>query len=463
MKKIIIFCFILIFWVNSDINKLCVTVEFFEKINKDDLDKLSLENFLKLNQKNVIDGETSQFLKLTWKGRKIGIKKMNSDDNHEEEIKLLKKFSGNKYFPEYYGCIYDQNNKKNVYIMMEALYNNLKEGRLDFLNLKTPFERLDFYIEFAEAITKIHSEGYIHGDISPSNLMVVDATFNNIKIIDFGVSVKTGEPSKGGTLLTNAPEKNEFPQILATSAIDVFAFGITIAFIELGYNKIIENNWDMRVGNILKFFRLFTFSGLNTANPMHIEEPGFWTKSWRWFLGLFIDNRKDSVYNMNDLINNTINTEPEERLDLKSVIEIFKKFQKYHIDKFGSSKMENNIDSQKEKADEKENNKKMENLLFERVHNEDQEEFQKKIEEVAKESEKNLEKEERGEKIQEKIIENQENIIKEEKIIEKQENSSTIDIIQEKPEEKIPIDEKANIIIRKLLNNKESKKIKIGI
>lgn len=476
MNKLIIFCFILILHVKSDINKLCVTIDFFEKINKEDLDKKTLEDFIQVNTLNTIDNQNSKILKIKWKGRDIEIKKMHSDFNHEEEINLLKNFSGNKYFPEYYGCIYDKNDQKNVYIMMQDLYTDLKTSRLDFLRQKTPYQRVDFYIEFAKALQKIQREGYIHGDVSPSNLMVTDGTFNNLKLIDFGVSVKIGSPSKGGTLLTNSPEKNEYPEILATSSIDVFAYGITIAFIELGYNKIIENNWDMRVGNILKFFRIFTFGQLNKANPMHIDAPGFFTKWFNWFIGLFIDNRKDTIYNMNDLINNTISTEPEERLNLESIIEILKKFQEFHIKMYGTSEMSNNINLDEEKDKEKQNNKEMENLLFEKVHNDQQEEFQKKIEKVARESEKKLEEKEEWQNLQNNDLIKNNNLTHEneqEKTnnlnIENEKEKKENQIMQNELETKMPIIGKSKEALEMIvdekdnLNKSENKKLKIAI
>ena len=83
--------------------------------------------------------------------------------------------------------------------------------------------------QIADGISDIHSAGVIHRDIKPCNIRIDSSRV--VKIPDFGLSRQTGKDDKtrsvAGTLGYMAPELIGTRTIAFTSAIDVYAFGIT--------------------------------------------------------------------------------------------------------------------------------------------------------------------------------------------------------------------------------------------
>ena len=87
----------------------------------------------------------------------------------------------------------------------------------------------------ADALASIHAAGIVHRDLKPSNVMLGD---DGVKVLDFGVSViadETAHTATGAFLGTAAwisPEQvNGFD---ATSASDVFMFGLVVAYAATG-------------------------------------------------------------------------------------------------------------------------------------------------------------------------------------------------------------------------------------
>ena len=70
---------------------------------------------------------------------------------------------------------------KGMKIGMEYIQGDLLKNIFDDLNEK---ERLELCKNLGEEISKLHSQGIIHGDLTTSNLILKD---NNIYFIDFGL------------------------------------------------------------------------------------------------------------------------------------------------------------------------------------------------------------------------------------------------------------------------------------
>lgn len=87
---------------------------------------------------------------------------------------------------------------------------------------------LGIVVEACAALTGLHAAGWIHGDVTPSNLMVEagdDAA--PTRLIDFGVARAPGEPGPvRGTFAYMAPEQVRGEPW--TPATDVFAVGVIL-------------------------------------------------------------------------------------------------------------------------------------------------------------------------------------------------------------------------------------------
>lgn len=83
--------------------------------------------------------------------------------------------------------------------------------------------------QIAEALSEIHRLGFIHRDICPRNV-VVNRTGDDIKLIDFGLTVPDTPPFRQPGVRTGTPNYMA-PEVVrrrpTSKLIDVFAFGVT--------------------------------------------------------------------------------------------------------------------------------------------------------------------------------------------------------------------------------------------
>lgn len=116
------------------------------------------------------------------------------------------------------------------YLVMEFLegpgLNSLIIGRSKVLDGK----HLTLIRQAAEALQAVHAAGYIHRDVCPRNLMCTSNEANNLKLIDFGLTVPATPPfmqpgNRTGTPNYMAPELVKRQK--TDQRLDVFAFGVT--------------------------------------------------------------------------------------------------------------------------------------------------------------------------------------------------------------------------------------------
>lgn len=88
--------------------------------------------------------------------------------------------------------------------------------------------RIDLLIQLLHALKYLHRRGIIHGDLKPSNLLVVDAGAAPVlKLLDFGLSYAASEPPQhalAGTLPYMSPEL--FEGASPSVASDLYAVGV---------------------------------------------------------------------------------------------------------------------------------------------------------------------------------------------------------------------------------------------
>ena len=102
---------------------------------------------------------------------------------------------------------------------------------LDISNL--PLEDVEsVYISALEILDHIHSQGYIHGDISPNNILV-DESLKTANLIDFGDLRPFGPiTSEFGTRNTYAPEIANLKEV--SSKTDIYSLSATFIHLLLG-------------------------------------------------------------------------------------------------------------------------------------------------------------------------------------------------------------------------------------
>lgn len=165
------------------------------------------------------------------------------------EFIILKNLSDNKYIPKLYD--YDI---INLSLIIERCYNfdlyyYIKDYNISYES------KYDISFQIIDALDYIHSKNIIYRDLKPENIMINIKT-NQIKIIDFGLAIKTIYPIKDicGSYGYIAPEILNFKYY--NNMVDIYSYGITIYVLwtqssPLNYPKI-WMNLPNRFKNIIK-------------------------------------------------------------------------------------------------------------------------------------------------------------------------------------------------------------------
>ncbi|EFA83153.1 putative protein tyrosine kinase [Heterostelium album PN500] len=103
----------------------------------------------------------------------------------------------------------------------------------------------NYIADISRGLEHVHSNGIIHLDIKPENLLFSNE--GSLKICDFGVSVTNGDTE--GDQIYMAPELLDENY---TQSADIFSFGITIYECITGYQLPSQGQWwrNLREGNI---------------------------------------------------------------------------------------------------------------------------------------------------------------------------------------------------------------------
>lgn len=114
--------------------------------------------------------------------------------------------------------IFDADTERGL-IVMEWLPGSALKRWLKEPSELVPLER--WLVPLAEALARIHSQGYVHGDLKPANVMF--RTFDEPILSDFGLARRAVEPLVGGSRGYMSPERLGGQSL--GLAEDVYAFG----------------------------------------------------------------------------------------------------------------------------------------------------------------------------------------------------------------------------------------------
>ena len=248
MLKNILITYILL--ISKSISFDCLKIQNFENSHLSELKNKKIEEQWNKNKKLGI-GTYGIVKPLNWLDYEIAAKKIiiEVEDIPQEktikkialvqkEINFFEKFGQtvNEYFPLFYGCTKDKKEKDDpieFFIFYEKFYADLtKKNKKNFLNKVPLIKRVKLYLKILKALKILQNNNLVHGDIKPANLMITSSTYENVKLIDFGMVGEINEIYKGGSPSYNSPEKINDNKTKNNTSQDLWAFALTIATIE---------------------------------------------------------------------------------------------------------------------------------------------------------------------------------------------------------------------------------------
>lgn len=188
--------------------------------------------------KEVIDSETLErrAVKIMKKQR---LKKIpNGEENVRRETRLMTKLN-HKNVIKLVEIIYNEE-KQKMYIIMEYCVTVLQELFDRAPENKLPISQAHYYfVQLIDGLEYLHSQGIIHKDIKPSNLLIDNS--NVIKITDLGVSEQLDlfDPddwcsTSQGSPAFQAPELAEGVEKFSGYKIDIWSSGVILYSITTG-------------------------------------------------------------------------------------------------------------------------------------------------------------------------------------------------------------------------------------
>lgn len=113
-----------------------------------------------------------------------------------------------------------------MYIVLEYVHGCTLSQLLRVRNALSLGEALDILIPVVEALSEVHANRYLHGDIKPGNILL--NANGQVKLTDFGLSRRDDQVDAGapmGTPAYVAPEVLD-PKVKVGAQADIFALGV---------------------------------------------------------------------------------------------------------------------------------------------------------------------------------------------------------------------------------------------
>ncbi|BFU22689.1 protein kinase domain containing protein [Entamoeba histolytica] len=227
--------------VSSDVKKSKEKTYQLHVIFETELTSLLDYDELKIDKK-LGEGAFGIVFKGELRGNKVAIKQMKNMagdsetiEEFEKEVMMLDKFRSD-YIIHFYGAVFIPN--KYCMVTEYAEYGSIQDSIHKYSKDKKPGHklRIKFMIDAAKGIEYLHSNGILHRDIKPDNILIVSVNPNtlvNAKLTDFGSSRNVNMMmtnmtfTKGvGTPMYMAPEVLDQKKYKMPS--DIFSFGVSL-------------------------------------------------------------------------------------------------------------------------------------------------------------------------------------------------------------------------------------------
>ncbi|XP_020901044.1 serine/threonine-protein kinase STK11 [Exaiptasia diaphana] len=162
----------------------------------------------------------------------------NGEQNVKREIQLLKRLHHNNVI-KLYDVIYNEE-KQKIYMIMEYCVGELQEMVESVDDHKFPISQAHgYFCQLINGLEYLHSQGIVHKDIKPSNLLLT--TDETLKISDFGVAEGLDRFAPDDTCRTSQgspafqpPEIANGVETFSGFKVDIWASGVTLYNITTG-------------------------------------------------------------------------------------------------------------------------------------------------------------------------------------------------------------------------------------
>jgi hypothetical protein len=249
----------------SKISELCQDIDSFNEANKDMWENQPLEKVYG-ESTAVVERERDGLTKaIPWKledqtEKMVFVKRIVSESPAEDVS--LARYIRNLFILEeeelavkVIGCIektvevnlqigteaapvYEMKPTSAVYIITESFYGAFDERRihrnaLKILQRKNSVTALRVFLGMAQSLQALHSRQLIHGHIRPSSFVAKDSKLAHIKIWNLQHADAKGNQFQGNSTIFT-PFLSNANNDLLTPEIDVYAFAMSLASIEIG-------------------------------------------------------------------------------------------------------------------------------------------------------------------------------------------------------------------------------------
>ena len=162
------------------------------------------------------------------------------------EIENWQLIGGKTWFPQFYGAYIDSAGK--LYILLERIEGQTLANYLE--NTPSSSEARRILLEVSRALRVIHRRGYLHRDISSSNIMI--SPDGSVKLLDFGAMKQSEAGQFSSThLFTPGYAAPEILRAEYSEQSDLYALGILWAEMVYGRDPIKVSERDQETGKIL--------------------------------------------------------------------------------------------------------------------------------------------------------------------------------------------------------------------
>ena len=268
------------------------------------------------------------------------------------EIKSLQNVSSltdRKVTPGYKLCTYDVAKRGesfvvSYYIIQESVFEPLSFYlMMEIFRVLPPFGKVFKFLQIAIAIQTLHAAEFTHQDIRPENIASTDEALTDLRLIDFGNSVKVGEtvvnnPKVEGKDHFNSPDKFD-NQFVAAFHQDTFAFAMTMIAL-LDVEDVFLNTIKYLCPNTMKSFSSYCQSSIKDGIDALIKKE-ILEGLLSYLKGLlFIENSALNLSNMilklADLHNDLIPSSESNLAEKKKAVEDIKKRSEANAEKIRS-------------------------------------------------------------------------------------------------------------------------------